>query len=103
MNAVRSGTLAYWASGGCVQSHGGELTSRASLDLLRFLGRRAALCQREHDTSGARYCASVALELARAILAAEDWRRAGGLETRDAVSITALRTFTRDLKHRHYG
>lgn len=103
MNAERAAALTYWPSAGVVMSRQGELGLASAISFVRFLGRQAQQCRMKGDAGGARYCALVALELAQAVVAADDWRRAAGAGTRGSTPVEALRAFTRDLKWKPYG
>jgi len=103
MTPRRAGPLAYWPSGGEVMSQRGPLAPGRALGLIGFLGGQAAACRTAHDAGGARYCANAVLELARAIVATDDWNRAAGAGQPQTVSLEALRSFIRDLSRRPYS
>jgi hypothetical protein len=103
MNAARTGRPAYWPCAGTVMSRRGALADGRPLVLFRFHGREAWRCRRLGDAAGARHCAELAVELAAAMVRADDWRRAATGEGRSNSPITALRVLTRDLKPGRYG
>ena len=97
MIAARTAPAAYWATGGTLMSRRGALGTERALSLFRFYGLQAQSCGLQGDRSGARHCASQALHLARALVAAEDWGRAAGARTRAASTLNGLRNLIRDL------
>ncbi len=103
MNAERTGALSYWPSAGAVMGRHGELALASAISFVRFLGTQAHQCRRQGDAAGARYCALVALELAQAVVAAADWRRAAGAAPTAPAPVEARRAVTRDLKRKPDG
>ena len=71
---------AYWASGGEVVGRRGALTMARALELLEFFHGEAKAAQGEHDGAAYGFCLRMAVELARAIIGAKTWRRAGQSE-----------------------
>ena len=70
---------AYWASGGEVRGRGGPLTRDRAIEIAEFLERQAADGRETGDSGAADVCGRMALDLRRAIAAADDWRRAAGV------------------------
>jgi hypothetical protein len=70
---------AYWASGGEVRSRGGPLTPERAVEIAEFLERQAEGSRETGDSVAAGVCGRMALDLRRAIAAANDWRRAAGV------------------------
>jgi hypothetical protein len=103
MNAERAGRPTYWASGGTVMNRRGPLPFAKALALFQCLGCEAWQCRRRDDAAGAGYCAATALELAQAIVAADDWRCAAEGQRRSNSRVAALRAFTQGMKPVGYG
>jgi hypothetical protein len=103
MNAERAARPTYWASGGTVMNRLDALPFTKALTLFQWLGCEAWACRRQNDSAGASYCAAKALELALAIVAADDWRCAAEGRRRSNSRVTALRTFTQGMKPARYG
>jgi hypothetical protein len=76
MSPQRSGKAAYWCSGGTVLRRGGPIAATEADALLSFYIAEALALIVADDLAAARFCAGMALELASAIEAAGDWRRA---------------------------
>jgi hypothetical protein len=79
MSPERLAGPAYRAIGGEVVSRAGRALRSPALALLAFYGREALARRAAKDAAAARHCAWMAVDLARALLAAEDWRRAAGV------------------------
>jgi hypothetical protein len=76
MSPHRSGPLAYWQSGGGIESRSGPLSRRRALEILRFhLGEWLAAAGRG-DGAAVRFCAQASADIVSAILAADAWRSA---------------------------
>ena len=88
---------AYWPSAGSVMSHRGPLDLERAMALFLFHGALAATCRRDGETSGALYCAKRAVELGRALLEADDWRRAATGAGRVTLWLAPLRDLMRHL------
>jgi hypothetical protein len=67
---------AYRAIGGDVVSRSGRALPSPALALLVFYGREALARQASKDLVAARHCAWMAADLARAMVAVDDWQRA---------------------------
>jgi hypothetical protein len=67
---------AFWASGGEVRGRCGPLTSDRAAEVLRFLRRQAETHHKTSESQAAGVLDGMAETLRRAIVAAEDWRRA---------------------------
>ena len=76
MSPHRSGPLAYWHSGGGVESRSGPLSRSRALELLRFYIREAIAALDQGNVAAAIFCTQAALEIASAIAAAGAWRTA---------------------------
>jgi len=98
MSPERLPGLAFRAAADAVVGRSGlDVTGRAPA-LLRFYGRLAIERRRMGDRVGSRYCAQMAADLARAMVAADDWRCAAGAAGRSASQLGAIRCFIRDLR-----
>jgi hypothetical protein len=100
MSPDRLGPPAYRAVGGEVVSLSGRAVSDAeALRLIRRLGRAAMLLEHSSGAASGRCCALIALELASAMTAAHDWRRAASdcFVTAD-VGTAAILKFVRAAK-----
>lgn len=93
MSPLRPTGLAYWSSGGGVIGRCGPLGGCA-LELFRFYGREALARHDRGDAAGVRCCLVLALELAAAIVAAADWRRAASAGSSQQARIERLRHLT---------
>jgi len=89
--------LAFWASGGAIMTRRGALSPSRALDLFRFFGREAWACRAMGDPVGARHCALRATDVARALLAAEDWRAVTTGNDRAGSPLAPLRALMCDL------
>jgi hypothetical protein len=78
MSPKRAPGLAYRAVGGEVVGRNGRSLPSPALALLGFYATEAQRARSRADEAAARYCAQMAVELLRAVVAADDWRRAGG-------------------------
>ena len=77
MRPGSDGAASYWAAGGAILGRGGGVLSiDRARDLFDFHGRQALALHAAGDIAAARFCVIRALELARAIAAADDWTRA---------------------------
>ena len=76
MSPERVAGPAYLAIGGEVVSRAGRALPWPPLALLAFYGREALARHAAKDAAGARHCAWMAMDLARAMMGADDWRRA---------------------------
>jgi len=79
MSPERVAGPAYRAIGGEVVSRAGRALPWPALALLAFYGREALARHAAKDAAGARHCAWMAVDLARALTAVDDWRRAAGV------------------------
>jgi hypothetical protein len=80
---------AYWMSGGDILGRRGPLSFNAAASRFLFYARQAWRCASQGDQPGALYCARRAHDLARALAAAEEWRRAAaGRPRRDFAQQT---------------
>jgi hypothetical protein len=75
MSPKSSGALAYWHSGGSIESRLGALSDRRAVQLLAFYAAEALAGFRTQDVRTVSYCARMASELAAATIAAGAWRR----------------------------
>ena len=75
---------------------GGPVTQARGLDLFNFYGCEGLKCAARADGAGAHYCAELAVELARALCAADDWRCAAAGVSR---SKSALASFRNRINH----
>lgn len=75
MSPHRSG-LAYWHSGGGVESRSGPLSRSRALELCRFYVREAMASFEQENVAAAIFCVQGALEIASAIAAADAWKTA---------------------------
>src|SRR5262249_55191447 len=71
-------TRAFWSSGGVIVGRCGPLSATSALNLFRFFGREALEQRAQGDVDAARCCLRLALDLAGALVAAADWKRAAG-------------------------
>lgn len=78
MSPKRPGGQAFRAVGGDIVSRGGTILTDSDFSLLAHLGREAMRCDQAGDRAAARTFALMARDLARALLAVNDWRRAAG-------------------------
>jgi hypothetical protein len=76
MSPRRSGPLAYWHSGGAIESRAGPLSRTRVQELLRFYAEEVVAGFDREDLAAVTYCARVSLDLAAATLAADAWRAA---------------------------
>jgi hypothetical protein len=90
MSPHRLGLLAYWHSGGGIESRSGPLSRRRALQLVRFhLGEMVAALERR-DNDAARFSAGSSLDLASAIVAADAWKAAAASAVRAPGENTAV-------------
>ena len=92
-------------AGGAFRSVGGAIVTRAGrplrsppLDLFRFYGREMVAQSRAGRTHAARHCAEMALDLACAIAAADDWRRAGDGSANQDPALSAVRALAAEAR-----
>jgi hypothetical protein len=76
MSPRRSGPLAYWHSGGAIESRSGPLTRPHAEELLRFYADEVVAGFDRQDTAAVLYCMRASFDLAAAMLAADAWRTA---------------------------
>jgi hypothetical protein len=93
----------YWASGGDILGRAGPLPPQNANRLFASYGREALQRDRCGDAAAARLCAALALQLARAIVAADDWRCAASGAPRSQSEHSSLRRLVIDSKSARYG
>jgi hypothetical protein len=76
MSPQRMGGLAYWACGGEVMGRCGPLARARAAEVAKFLVAQAERGREIGDMAAVYLCCHLALELADAVAAADDWRRA---------------------------
>jgi hypothetical protein len=76
MSPERMGGPAYWACGGEVRGRCGPLARTRAIEVARFFVDQAERGLETHDTAAARLGCRLATDLIRAIVAADNWRRA---------------------------
>jgi hypothetical protein len=76
MSPHRSSLLAYWHSGGCLESRSGPLTRLRALELFRFYAHQAFEAFERRDVAAVIFCARTSIDIAAAIAAADAWRAA---------------------------
>ena len=103
MSAPRQGTGAWWSSGGTICSRAGPISAARGLALFHRYAREAWERDRNGERPAARLCAEMALALAHAMLAAEDWRCAASGLRRSNTELQSLRQLARDVKSVRYG
>ena len=103
MAAVLQDVSAYRASGGDIVGPAGRLQPAAALDLLQRYGREAARRHRLGEPRAARLCALMALDVARAIVARDDWQCAAACIARSRSEHFSLRELVSDVKFPRYG
>jgi hypothetical protein len=75
MSPQRRGILAYWHSGGAIESRSGPIAARRAVELFAFYVREALAGFERGDAGAATHCARCSLEIAAAIGECEGWRR----------------------------
>jgi hypothetical protein len=75
MSPRSSGILAYWHSGGSIESRSGALGDWRAVQLLAFYASETLARLQAQDVRAASYCARMSCEVAAAIIAAAEWRR----------------------------
>jgi hypothetical protein len=75
MRSQRSGPLAYWHSGGAIESRSGPIAHQRAVELFAFYVSEAIAGFERGDCGASIYCARCSLEIAAAIGACEGWRR----------------------------
>jgi hypothetical protein len=81
MSPLRIGGPAYWASGGSVVGRRGPIAFSRAKQLLEFFDAEARERRRAGDSAAALFCLRLAVDLAHAIIAASEWRRAARAKT----------------------
>jgi hypothetical protein len=76
MSPHRRGALAYWHSGGGVESRSGPLSRRRALELFRLHAGEMLAAFERRDGAAVIFFAQVSLDIASAIVAADAWRSA---------------------------
>jgi hypothetical protein len=76
MSPQRRGPLAYWHSGGAIESRSGPIAAQRAVALFAFYVREALAGFERGDSGASNYCARCSLEIAAAIGECEGWRRA---------------------------
>jgi hypothetical protein len=104
MSPKRPRGPAFRAVGGEVVSRGGRALRHCGLSLFAFLGREAIRCDGAGDRAAARSCALMAADLAVALAAADDWRRAAsGVTAPSIFSSVEMRALARKANAGRYG
>ena len=93
MRLTRPRPAAFWHSGGALMAAGGPMTPARGLELFYFHSREGLKCIAAGDGAGARYCAELAVELALALCAADDWRCAAAGISRSKSPLADLRNY----------
>ena len=96
MSPKRTGGQAYRAVAGGIFTRCGRDVSDEASRLLMFYGRLAVERRALGDRAGATHLAQMALELAAAMVATDDWRRAAAGLGRGS-ELETLRTFAQRL------
>jgi|HubBroStandDraft_5_1064220.scaffolds.fasta_scaffold286887_1 hypothetical protein len=78
MTPHRRGPLAYWHSGGGIESRAGTLNRERAIQLFAFYAREALVGFANDDEDAALFCSRVSLELADAVIETAVWSRAAG-------------------------
>jgi len=78
MSPQRSGSLAYWHSGGGIESRCGPITPSRALELFQFHVAAMFTGLERRDGGAVMYCARASLDIASAIVAANAWEAASG-------------------------
>jgi len=91
MTPQRSGPLAYWHSGGAIESRTGSLSRLRALELLRFYAGEAIAAFDRDDVAAGMFCTSRSLDIAAAILAEDAWRKASRVRVSHEISASSLR------------
>jgi hypothetical protein len=73
MSPRRSGPLAYWHSGGAIESRSGPLNRPRAEELLQFYADEVVAGFDRGDLAAVLYCLRASLDLAAAMLAADAW------------------------------
>jgi hypothetical protein len=90
---------AFRAVADAIISRAGRDVTSAAPALFRFYGGLAMERRRLGDTVGSKHCAHMAADLARAIVEADDWRRAAAASGRSASQLGAFRAFSNGVNH----
>ncbi len=98
MSPKRLAGPAYRAAAGEVIGRTGRPLPASALRLLQFYGREAEARRQAGESAAARHCAEMAAELAGAIVAANDWRRAAGRGCEADLAMPALRALAAEAK-----
>jgi hypothetical protein len=91
MSPEHSGPLAYWHSGGAIESRSGPLTRVRAQQLLRFYADEVAAGFDRDDLAAALHCVRASLDLAAAMVAADAWRAAAQVRVSHEISAIWLR------------
>ena len=91
MSPRRPGPLAYWHSGGAIESRSGPIVRQRAAELFAFYVREALAGFERGDSGAATYCARCSLEIAAAVGECEGWRRS----TAAADDVRATDEFSR--------
>jgi hypothetical protein len=83
--------LAYWHSGGAIETRSGPIARQRAVELFAFYVRDALAAFERGDSGAATYCARCSLEIAAAIGDCEGWRRS----TAAADEVRATDEFSR--------
>jgi hypothetical protein len=75
MSPQRRAPLAYWHSGGAIESRSGPITGQRAVELFAFYVREAFAGFERGDSGASTYCARCSLEIAAALGECEGWRR----------------------------
>jgi hypothetical protein len=76
MSPHRSGPLAYWHSGGTIESRLGQLSRSRAGALCRFFAGEVIAAVDRRDDAAVIFCARALSEIGSAIVAADAWRAA---------------------------
>lgn len=91
MSPQRSGPLAYWHSGGAIESRAGPLTRRRAQELLQFYADEVIAGFDRDDVAAVMFCARVSLDIAAAIVAADAWQTAAQVRVSHEITAPSLR------------
>jgi hypothetical protein len=78
MSPQRSGPLAYWHSGGGLESRSGPITPSRALELFQFHVAEMSTGLERRDRAAVMYGARASLDIASAVVAANAWKAASG-------------------------
>lgn len=91
MSPQRSGPLAYWHSGGAIESRSGSLSRRRAQELLQFYADEVIAGFDRDDVAAVTFCARASLDIAAAILAADAWQAAAQVRVSHEITASSLR------------